>query len=255
MGVLNVKQSGLGDLLFIGGYNLSGDIGSLQRIGGGPAPLVVTGINKSAMERIGGKRDGSMAFNAYHNDAAVAPVGAHTRLSLLPTGDVMMIYCRGGSLGSPAAGLIGKQLNYDGTRAEDGMLTYAVEQPGNGFALEWGVSLTAGERTDTTATNGSGVDLGSVSPGAFGLQAYLEVTAFTGTSATIAIQESSDNGAGDAYAAVTGGAFSTVTGITTERIATAAINVEQWLRVVTTGTFSNLKFVVMATRNPVAVTF
>ena len=36
------KQGGLGDRLFVGGYNLSGDIGSVQRIAGGPAALDVT---------------------------------------------------------------------------------------------------------------------------------------------------------------------------------------------------------------------
>jgi hypothetical protein len=47
-----------------------------------------------------------------------------------------------------------------------------------------------------------------------------------------------------------------VTGVTSQRIATAAgLTVERWLRVVTTGTFSNLVFAVNIVRNPIAVVF
>jgi hypothetical protein len=248
------KQSGLGDGLLVAGYDLSGDIGSLSRIGGGPAALDVTGINKSGFERIGGVRDGGFAFQAWFNDAAGQ---AHPRLSTLPTTDVIATYLRGTTLGNPAAAVVAKQINYDGTRGQDGSFTFAVEALANAYGLEWGRQLTAGLRTDTAATNGTSVDLGSASPGAFGLQAYLHVTSFAGTDATITIQESSDNGA-DAYAAVVGGAFTQVTvGPTSQRIATAAINVERYLRIATstTGGFSSLVFEVMAVRNDTSVVF
>lgn len=246
------KQSGLGDNLYVAGYDLSGDIGSLETIGGGPTPLEVTGINKSAFERIGGLRDGAIEYAAFFNPSSNQ---AHDRLSDLPTTDQILSYCRGTDLGSPAACLVGKQINYDGTRGDDGSLTFKVQAQANGYGIEWGRQLTAGKRTDTTATNGSSVDLGSASPGAFGLQAYLQVFAFTGTSATIKIQESSDDGAGDAFADVTGGSFGAQSAIGASRIATAAINVERYLRVVTTGTFSNVVFSVVAIRNDTAVVF
>lgn len=249
-----MKQSGLGDRLFVAGYNLSGDIGSLGRIGGGNSPLEVTGIDKSAFERLGGVRGGGIDYAAWFNPGAAADA-AHARLSLLPTADQILTYGRGAALGDPAAAMVAKQLNYDGNRGADGSFVFAVSALSNGFGLEWGVQLTAGQRTDGGAANGTGVDLGSASPGAFGLQAYLHVFAFTGTSVTVKIQESSDNGSGDAFADVVGAAFTAATGITSERIATAAINVERYLRVVTTGTFSNAVFAVMATRNPVATVF
>ncbi len=84
----------------------------------------------------------------------------HPTLSTLPTADRLLTYCRGTSLGSPAASLVGKQLNYDPTRADDGKLTIAVRAEGNAFGLEWGKQLTAGKRTDTTATNGTAVEFG-----------------------------------------------------------------------------------------------
>jgi hypothetical protein len=82
------------------------------------------------------------------------------------------------------------------------------------------------------------------------------VFAFTGTSVTVKLQESSNDGAGDAYADVVGGSFTAATGVTSQRIATAGnLAVERWLRVVTTGTFSNAVFAVNICRNDVAVTF
>jgi hypothetical protein len=246
------KSSGLGDNLYVGGYDLSGDVGSVNEIGGGPALLVVTGINKSAFERIGGQRDGRINYSAFFNPGLNQ---AHDRLSLLPTGDVIVSYFRGTALGGQSANIVSKQLNYDGTRADDGMFTFAVAQPGNGYALEWGRSLTAGKRTDGAATNGASVDFGTGST-TFGLQAYLHVFAFTGTSVVVSLEESSDNGVGDPWTAVTGGAFTAATGVTSQRIATASgQTVERYLRVVTAGTFSNAVFAVSVNRNDTATVF
>jgi hypothetical protein len=245
------KQSGLGDRLYVGGYDLSGDVGSLGNIAGGPSALEVTAINKSGMERLGGLRDGRIEFQAFFNDAAGQ---AHDRLADLPLTDQLAMYLRGTGLGSPGANLVAKQINYDPSRGNDGSLTIAVGDLGNGFGLEWGEQLTAGQRTDSAATNGTGVDFAAAT--AFGLQAYLQVFAFTGTSATVKIQESSDNGGGDAFADVTGGGFTTVTAITAERIQTARnLAVERYLRVVTTGTFSNLVFAVVVAKNATEVLF
>lgn len=249
------KQTGLGDNLYVNGYDLSGDIGALSRIAGGPRPLSVTGIDKSAQERIGGLRDAGIEFQAWFNDAAGQ---GHPVLSALPLTDRIVTYCRGTTIGKPAAGLVARQVNYDPTRSNDGALTIAVQNLGNGYGLEWGNQLTAGKRTDTAATNGTSVDLGSSSPGAFGLQAYLHVFAFSGTDVTIRIQESSDNGVGDAFANVVGGAFTQVTSAPTyERIVTGAINVERYLRIATstTGGFTSVTFAVMAVRNDTLTVF
>ena len=240
------KQSGLGARFFVAGYNLSGDIGSLSRIGGGPALLEVTGIDKSAVERIGGVIDGAIEFQAWFNPAADQ---AHDRFSLLPSSDQIATYCHGTTLGNPAASLVYKQVTYDGNRAQDGGFTFDIQALASaGYGLEWGRQGTAGIRTDTAATNGSSIDDGAST--AFGLSAYLHVFAFSGTSVTVKLQESSDDGAGDAWADVTGGGFTAATGITSQRIATASnLTVERYLRVVTTGTFSNAQFAVNIVRN------
>jgi len=251
------KQSGLGDALFIAGNDLSGDFTSIGNVGGGPAPLTTTGLDKSAFERIGGIRDGRLEATSWFN-----PTLSHPVLSALPTTDVHEMYCRGTALGSPAACLIAKQSNYDGTRGDDGSFTFSTSSLANGYGVEWGQLLTAGKRVDTTATNGTGVDFGLGSPplfngsGLFGAQFYLQVLAFTGTSVTVKTQESSDNGVGDTWTDVTGGAFTAATGVTYQRLETArGQTVERYLRAVTTGTFTSATFAVVAVRNDTSTVF
>lgn len=250
------KQSGLGDNAYVAGYDLSGDIAALTAIRGGPALLDVTAINKSAFERIGGLREGEISFNTWFNDAAGQE---HIALRGLPTADVLVMYARGTTLGNPGAFITAKQVNYDWTRAADGSLQGAVQALANAYGLTWGKLLTAGKRTDTGATNGTGVDFAGGGSKLFGLVAQLQVFAFTGTDATVRIQESSDDGAGDAYANVTGGAFTQITsGPAAERIVSSLTQmVERYLRVITetTGGFSSLVFAVACERHEVAVAY
>ncbi len=242
------KQTGLGDNLYVSGNDLSGDVGSLSRIGGGPALLDITGIDKSAMERIGGVRDGAIDFTAFFNKAAGQ---AHPVLSTLPTADRIVSYFRGTALGNPAAACLAKQINYDPTRGADGSLTIDVSTLSNGFGLEWGVNLTAGKLQHASATAGASVD--NLAGTTFGLQAYLHVFSFTGTSCTVAIQESINDGGGDAFANVTSGVFTAATAAGSERIATAnTATIEQYLRINTTGTFSECTFAVIVVRNTIA---
>jgi hypothetical protein len=246
------KTGGLGDNLYVGGYNLSGDIGSVDKIQGGMKPIEVTGIDKSAMERIGGERDGSMSWKAFFNTG----VGqAHPVLSALPTADVVATYCRGTVLGNPCASLVAKQLNYDGNRGQSGEFVFSVDAEANGYGLEWGVLLTAGLRTDTAATNGTGVD--TAASASFGAQAYLQVTAFTGTDVTVKIQDSADN---VSFADVAGLSFTAVTAAPfTQRIATGnTATIRRYVRAVTTtsGGVTSVTFAVHVTKNEVAgVTF
>lgn len=247
------KETGLGDNLYLDGYDLSDPTGSLSRIHGGPRALPVTGINKSAYERLGGSRDGGIAWSSFFDKVA-----AHPTLSALPRTDRIATYCRGTVAGGHAACLVAKQLNYDGTRGNDGSFTFGLDTQGNGYGLEWGVQATPGRVADGSATNHASIDLGSASPGAFGLQAYLQVFAITGTSVTVKLQESSDDGGADAFADVVGGGFATVlqaSAPTAQRIATAAINVERYIRVVTSGTFTVADIAVVVVRNDTAVVF
>ncbi len=314
------KQSGLGQRLLVGGYDLSGDIQALDNVHGGPGLLDVTDITQSAHARLGGVRDGGMGTTEYFD-----PANAHPVLSALPTADDQVMYFLSTALGGGpvVACLNAKQIGYDPARAADGALTLKTQFDGNAYGLEWAVPLTAYLRTDTAAANGTSVDSGggfstpavpasgtpvtntsalpatvvisggtlsnvvvngvSVGTGdgtytvpagqaitltyssaptwtwtlqtAWGAQAYLQVTAFTGTSVTVAVQDSADNAS---FAAVTGLTFTAVTAApATQRLATAnTATIRRYLRIVTTGTFSSATFAVAFNRNPVAgVTF
>lgn len=239
------KTNGLGDNFYLQGFDLSGDIASLDQISGSIALLDVTPVNKSAHQRITGLRDGHMQATTYFDTAAGLE---HAALSTLPVTDVIGTYARGTTVGNPAACINGKQLNYDWTRGTDGSLTGKFDIQGNKFGLEWGIQLTAGLRTDTSATTGAFYqDTGATS---FGGQAYFQLTAFSGTSVTIDIQSATTSGG--SYT-TTGLTTTAMTAVGAQRLATAnTVTINQFLKVITTGTFSNAVFSVVFIRNPIA---
>lgn len=243
------KTSGLGDNFYIGGYDLSGDVASLGQVQGGPALLDVTAINKSAYERIGGLRSGGMQFTTHFNASAGQE---HPALSALPRTDTIATYCRGTTVGNPAACINAKQVNYDPTRDNAGALTVQVDLQSNAYGLEWGKMLTAGLRTDTTATTGTAYDDGAAS--SFGGQAYFQLISFSGTSVTIDIQSATTSGGSYSTTGLTSQAFTA--GNSFERVATANnVTINEFLKVVTTGTFTSAVFNVVFVRNATSVSF
>jgi len=239
------KGNGLGANLYVQGYDLSNDVGQIDALENGRDLLEMTGLDKSAHERLQGLQTGRIAFTGFFNDAALQE---HVALKLIPTTDVIGTVFKTAALAAVAASLTGKRTSYPVTRAADGAMGTGTEILSNADQLNYGLALTAGKRTDTTGTNGTGVDFGTGST-TFGMVAYLHVFAFTGTSITVTIQESSDNGGTDPFAAVTGGAFTAATGITAQRIETSLTQtVERYLRAVSSGTFNPCTFAVMAKR-------
>lgn len=242
------KETGLGANFYLDGIDLSGDTNQLGKISRSLKALDFTGIDKFAIERLPGSLDASMEWESFFN-----PTNAHPALSTLPRTDRISTYLhKAAVLGTPVANIVEKQMGYDPTRAADGKLTAKVQTLANSFWLDWSRSLTTGKATFGGAANGTGVDFaGQGAPAAFGLQAYLHVFAFTGTSATIVLQGSSDDAVGDPYAAITGGGFTVVSSAPQgQRIATSrTLAVERWMRISVTGTFTNLVFQVSATVN------
>jgi hypothetical protein len=240
------KQGGLGANLYIGGVNVSGDIGALQNLSTPQTVEADTGIDKFAMERIAVKKDGDIAVQTWWNST-----GIHLVLSTLLTTDQLYSYWQYPlAVGGECFSMIGKQINYDPVRADSGMLTTTFHAQANGFGAEWGLSLTAGVRIDTAATNGASIDGGAASN--FGGQAYCHVFGVTGTSMTVKIQDSADN---VAFADVTGLTFSTVNAgsILGQRLATANnATIRRYVRAVSTGTFNPGSFAVQFVRNPIA---
>lgn len=239
------KTGGLGDNFYVGGNDLSGDTSALSKIGCPMSPLDVTPINVGANARLGGERDGDVEWTSFWNST-----GAHPVLSALPTTDTQVMYCRGTLLGAPAACMVGLQINYDPTRSTAGDLTMGVQAQADGYGLEWGQLLTAGLRTDGAATAGASID--TLASAAFGAQAYLQVMAFTGTDATVKIQDSADNAT---FADVGAFAFAQTTAAPTfQRIAISNTStLRRYVRAttITTGGFTALTFAVAVVKNQV----
>lgn len=248
------KETGLGAAFFYDGFDLSGDSGSIDTISKGLDTIEATGIDKFATERLTGQLDGEISWTSFFN-----PTNAHLALRNPPRTDKIGMYLHKATvLGTPAAALVAKQIDYAGKRGNKGEFNFNVQTLANAWWLDWGYSLTsgaAGKQTFGGASNGTGVDMiAALDPAAvfnFGAQFYLEVFAFTGTSATITIQGSTDNGAGDAYSNITGGGFTVVSSAPqSQRIQTARNQaMERWARVAVTGTFSNLVIAVSAVYN------
>jgi hypothetical protein len=171
----------------------------------------------------------------------------HNALASLPTADVVSCYFRGATLQAPAAGITGRQINYDPSRDSSGNLTLAVELQSDAYGMEWGEQLTAGLRTDTAATTGAAVT--DAAGTAFGAQAYVQLTEFAGTSATITISHCTTSGG--SYTTLM--ATTAMTSIGAQRLAVSnTTTVNQYLKIATTGTFTLATFAVALMRNPVA---
>ena len=240
------KDTGLGAALYVDGNDLSGDTQKVDKISKALNLLEFTGIDKSAFERKAGQLDGAIEMTNFFNPSAGQ---AHPVLSTLPRTDRIVSYLhRGNVIGSPMASIVAKQVNYDPNREDSGMLTLGVKANANAFWLDWGLTLTAGKRTDTTATNGAGVDFQVYgAPANFGGQFYLHVFAFTGTSCTVTIQDSADN---VSFTNLTGGAFAPASAVGSQRLATGRTALtRRYLRAVTSGTFTSITFAVGATVN------
>lgn len=213
-------------------------------MGGGPALIDASGINGEATERIAVRRDGSIEFTAIFNDAVGA---SHAVLSALPTTDVTAIYASAATVGAPGAGMVAKQADYAPTRAADGALTAAVSLLSNGYGVHMGYMLTAGLRTESTATNGASVD--TAASAAFGATFFLVCTALGSGTPTIKIQDSADD---STFADVTGATFGTVAALDNEVVQTATgATVRRYVRAVTTGTFAGVSFAVLMNKHTV----
>lgn len=241
------KIAGLGAAFYIGGFDLSADVNALDNVAGSVKPLDVTGINQLAPQRVGGLRDGVLEFTTFFDTGAGQE---HAALSGLPTADTIATFMVPNTsfalaVGNPACSINAKQVNYDWTRASDGALTGKVSCQANGFGLEWGKMLTAGLRTDTTGTTGAFYD--DTAGTAFGGQAYFQVTAFSGTSVTIDIQSATTSGGAYTTTGLTSSAFSAAGA---QRVAVSNVTtINEFLKVVTTGTFSSATFAVVFCRN------
>lgn len=249
------KSAGMGDQLWIGGNDLGADTNSLSAINGGFPTLPATAITNDAEARFAGPRDGSMTVVSYWNPDAGA---AHSVYSALPTTDVICTYAHTQVIGGPSANLVAKQVDYQGARGQDGSFLLTVPMQANGYGMQWAFQATAGKRTDAAATAAAAVsplDQASASPGAFGGVLWVHLFSLGSGSVTIKAQESSDN-SGDAYADVVGATTGALAaGVTAVRVATGLIAIERYIKIVTTGVFTNAVFAASFVRHRVSTVY
>ena len=233
------KSAGLAQQIFVQGYDLSGDVSAINNASSPRGVLDVPGINASAMDRVMPRTDGAINYNSWFNDAALAE---HVILSSLPTTDSLVLWALGGSRGDTAAMLVSKQLDYALSKGADGSLAATVDAQGNGEPLEWGVMLTAGKITHSSATaSGSGTSYDQGAATSSGAVGMLHIMDINSGSPTIAIQDSANN---SSFTSIIG--FSTVADGAepkAERVSMTG-NVRRYISVVSTGTFSNCVFAV-----------
>jgi hypothetical protein len=226
------KKAGLAQKLFQGIYDISGDVSAIGSWSTPVGVLDITGIDKSAHERVQGAVGGALSYNVFFNDAAAA---AHVA-SKVPATSTVITWAMGQAVGDVAGMMAGVGTSYDPTRAADGMLTFDIETVGNSTAPVWGVMLTPGAKTDTSAANGATLDQGAQTTS--GAEAILHVTSFTGSNFTATVQDSSN---GSSWGTLK--AFTQVTGTGTERV-TVSGTVERYVRVISAGTFNPVTFAV-----------
>ena len=136
------KKSGLGQQIFVHGYDLSGDVAAIDNASSPRGLLDTTALNASAHERVVGLSDGSLGVSSWFNDATEQE---HAAFSGLPTADRIVMWVFGATRGDVSACLVAKQLNYDASRGSDGSLSFTIDtQAASGEPLEWGNTLTTG---------------------------------------------------------------------------------------------------------------
>jgi len=231
------KQSGLGVRLYAAGYDLSGDANALNNMGYSQAMLDVTALNNDAVARIAGLSDGTVSVNGWFEQSSDHAVWT-SNSGKLPTADQIVVVGFGTALGDACLGMKAKQASYNVTRAPGSAIATVAEYQGTaGQQLDFGVLLTTGpKQTDASATNSTSVDqTAGTSAGAVG---YLQAVSIGSGTATVKIQSSTNNSVWSDLIT-----FTAVTAQTSERVAVTG-TVNRYVRVITSGTFTNLVFVV-----------
>ena len=235
------KKSGLGQQIFVQGYDLSGDVAAINNAGSPRALLDLTPLNASAHERLVGLSDGNISVSSWFNDSTEQE---HEAFKGLPTADRIVTWAFGATRGDVAACLVAKQLNYDGSLGADGSLSVSVDtQAASGVPLEWGNTLTTGKETHSSTAVSDSRDDGATT--GYGLVGILSVTDVDSGTATVSIQESADN---VTFATILSFVAVSAAAAPTAQRLTLSGAILRYLRVSTTGTFSNCDFCLVTRR-------
>ena len=240
------KVNGLNVRLYVEGYDLSGDANALSGLGYTNELLDVTSLEASAKERIVGIVDSEISIEAWFDNAASKQHAVWTSNSgKLPTADQDILVPMGSAAGDPFVGLIAKQGTYSTTRAPGSAIAASAVFSANATGVEFGEMLTAFDDTHASAGSGTVVDSGASSSN--GGTGYLQVLSVASGSVTVNLQEATSSG-GSYSNFMTFSTVATAAAPAAERL-TMEGTVQRYIKVTTTGTFSNAKIVVGFSRS------
>lgn len=227
------KRSGLGNRLYVGGYDISGDVGAISTLSTPRGVQDVTGIDKSANERNLLKADADLSFDTWFNDASNE---IHTALSGLPTTNRQAIFAISTTRGEPGFAIQAKQLNYDWNRAADGALSgsTSLSQAG-GNVPAWGDMIAMKETIASAGSLTGDIDVQTTA----GVVCYLQIFTLGSGTPVITLEDSPDttNGVDGVWSTV--GTYTINSARTAERLSVAG-TIEKGLRIEASGTFTNL---------------
>lgn len=232
------KSTGLDQRLYVGGYDLSGDVGSINSLGTPRGLFDVTALDKQAMERLLLGVDVGGDFGVFFNDAG----DSWSLLSSLPTDDQVVVWAFGSSRGDTAFGAEVKQIDLPWSRAADGGLSATPGIQGSAGSIpSWGEMLTAAKETLASAGSLDSLDGGASSSN--GLVAYGHLLSLGSGTPTVEIEDSADDAA---WASLV--TLSDLTAANTAQRVTVTGSVDRYLRVTLSGTFTDAVLAVMIRR-------
>jgi hypothetical protein len=226
---------------YVAGYDLSGDIGAVNSIATPVQMFEVPNLDKLAMERLQGRKDGSFDFQNWFNDATSQE---HTMASALALTDIMVMLAMGAAVGAAAYFGTFKHVDYPTTMNADGSVQGQITGVGsayggtavNAFPPEWGVMLTALSDNFSSSSSSSSKDDGASTSA--GIRAMIQPISLSSGTPTVVIEDSTNDSTW-----VTLVSFGTVAVATPELVMTSG-TINRYMRITTTGTFSNLKIAV-----------
>ena len=240
------KVNGLNVRFYVEGYDLSGDANALSAMGYSNELLDVTVLDSSARKRIIGIVDSEITCDAWFDNAASKQHAVWTSNSgKQPTTDQEIVIPFGSAVGDQFVGLVAKQGTYSTARAPGSAITANAVFSANGSAAEFGEMLTAHDDTHSTAGSGTVVDSGASSSN--GGTGYLQILSLASGSVTVNLQEATSSG-GSYSNFMTFSTVAAAAAPAAERL-TMEGTVQRYIKVTTTGTFSNAKIVVGFSRS------
>lgn len=195
--------------------------------------------------RLAGALDGKVSLGGFWDGTATSGIDARADAQLNGADLVTSIVWGGNTKGNKAALLVIKQGSYKNEASISDAVTFTLDGEANGSSNAGFLLHALG--AETSASNGTGQDMNTVAAGAFtGYTANLHITAFSGTSITVKLQDCAT--LGGVYADLSGATFTAATAIGAQQITSSTQSVQQFVRIAWTGTFTTCTFLVTVSK-------